>query len=251
VLTFDRDGIVLHFDDDGFSETPWVYKPLLLNKVYEEHFLLTIREMAREGVYLDIGAHLGTHTVWFAAACPSTEVHAFEPIGRYADVVRRNVALNHLEGKVTVHQIGLSDHEGTAVNYMSPEHQFGFDESGSGVDETFPTRRLDDVVQTGRVAVMKLDVEGMEAAALRGATRILKRDKPVVFAEAHNAEVAAETLAVLAPFGYVATGRVFNPTPTYEYIVPPKPPRPTMKQRLRPAWRALPQPVRTFVRKFV
>jgi FkbM family methyltransferase len=246
VLTFTRDGHTLRFDDDGFTETPWVYRPLLEGRVYEEHFLQTIRLMGLQGQYLDIGAHLGTHTVWFASMCPSTHVHAFEPVGRYADVTRRNVTLNALDDKVTVHQVGLSDHVGTAENYMTVEHQMGFAGSGTGVTESFEIHRLDELVSGPRVAVIKIDVEGMEPAVLRGATRILKRDRPVVFAEAHNDGVAREIAAVLEPFGYRATGRVFNATPTYEFAVPR---HPTVKDRLRPVWRALPEPVRRAVRR--
>jgi hypothetical protein len=82
MLTVERYNTKLHFDDDGFTELPYVYGPLTSGRVYEENFLQHIRDLGRRGDYVDVGAHLGTHTVWFAKLCPSTHVHAFEPVAR-------------------------------------------------------------------------------------------------------------------------------------------------------------------------
>jgi FkbM family methyltransferase len=220
VLTVSRHGVELRFDDSGFTEPPYVYRPLLSDALYEEIFLEHIRRAGREGVYLDIGAHLGTHTVWFAALCPSSRVYAFEPVGRFARVARRSIVANDLRHKVSLRRIGLSDRPGEATTALSPEHQMGYQAEPAVAEETFPVRRLDDLRIPRPVAVMKLDIEGMEAAALRGAGRILARDHPLVYAEVHNEERADEIAAVLAPYGYAPTGWRFNSTPTLEFALP-------------------------------
>jgi FkbM family methyltransferase len=236
MLTVQRLGADLRFDNAGFTDTPYVYRPLVKGQVYEEAFLEHIRSLDRRGVYVDVGAHLGTHTVWFAKLCPSTHVHAFEPVGRFADVVRRNIAANQLSGRVTLHQVGLSDRPGRATNVLSPEHQMGFMADATVAEESFTIVRLDDVLRRRNVAIIKLDVEGMEAAALRGAARILSRCRPMVYAEAHGPEAVEEIAQALRPYGYRATGRVFNSSPTYEFAAPPR----TGWERLRPMWRRLP-----------
>jgi FkbM family methyltransferase len=247
MLTVSRHGVDLRFDTTGFAETPYVYRPLLNDAVYEEPFLAHVRSLDRVGVYVDVGAHLGTHTLWFAALCPATHVHAFEPVGRFADVVRRNVAANGLTGKVTVHQTGLSDSPGQATNLLSPEHQLGFTAEPAAAREDFPVARLDRIRLGGPVAVIKLDVEGMEAAVLRGAGRILSRHRPVVYAEAHDAEAVADITQALAPYGYRHTGRVFNASPTYEFVAPAR----RRGDRLRPLWRRLPAGLRRTLRQAV
>jgi hypothetical protein len=136
-----------------------------------------------------------------------------------------NVDANRLGGKVSVHQVGLADRRGEATAHLD------------GVDVTFPVERLDRISR-GRIVVLKADVEGMEALVLRGATRILRRHRPVVFAEAFTEVERSAVEAVLAPFGYRPTGRVFNATPTYEFVAPPN------VRRLRRQLRRLPKPVR-------
>jgi FkbM family methyltransferase len=245
LLTLERDGVTLRFDVAGFTATPYVYRPITQGRLYEDTFLEHIRALHRVGQYVDVGAHLGTHTVFFAELCPATHVHAFEPVGRYADVIRRNVAANTLGDRVTVHQIGLAERPGRASNYLSPEHQMGFVAGeAAGVTEEFAVKRLDDVVRSP-VAVIKLDVEGMESAVLAGATRILSRHRPVVFAEAHTPAQARALAQQLVRFGYRTTGRIFNSTPTYEFVARPR----QGWERLRPAYARLPAAVRSRLRR--
>jgi FkbM family methyltransferase len=242
VLTTTRHGVELLLDDSSFEVAPWVYRPALKDGWYEEDFLEHVRCLGRRGVYVDVGAHLGTATIWFSALCPATVVHAIEPVARYAEILRRNVAANGLSGKVRVHQIGLGRARGTATNHLPKEHQVGFDgdvDTAVAVDETFPIRRLDEVVH-GQIAVLKVDVEGMEADVLRGASRILDWHRPIVYAEAWNARSVADIDGVLRNFGYEATGWVFNATPTYEFSAPAS----RGLERLRPIWRRIPASVR-------
>jgi FkbM family methyltransferase len=216
MLTIERHGVTVRFDDTGFTEPPYVYLPLARGRWYEEAFLEHIRSLDRVGAYVDVGAHLGTHALWFAMLCRSTVVHAIEPVPRYADVIDRNVAANGLERRVVVHRVGVSDRAGLATNYLSREHQVGFVSDAEPVRETFEIVRLDELVPRP-VAVIKLDIEGMELAALRGAEGLLE-DRPVVFAEAHSEEELEAIDEALDHAGYGATGRVFNASPTYEWV---------------------------------
>jgi FkbM family methyltransferase len=201
------------------TETPYTYRAFTSGDWYEELFLEHIRRLGRSGVYVDAGAHLGTHTAWFAALCPSTHVHAVEPVSRFADQVDRVVQANGLERKVTVHRVGLSDEPGRATNHLSPEHQVGFDPPGAAAArvESFTVTTLDELVD-GPVAVIKLDVEGMEARALSGATRLLSADRPVIYAEALDRAQLRRISQVLRNVGYGPSGRIFNSSHTYEFV---------------------------------
>jgi FkbM family methyltransferase len=219
----------MRFADEEYPETPYVFRPMLEGKVYEEGFLEYIRSLDISGVYLDVGAHLGTHTIWFAMQCPSTHVHAFEPIGRYAAAVRNNAELNGAAGKVTVHQIGLDDGRAEAAVHTS------------GME--FQTARLDDLVQD-KVAILKMDVEGMEVRVLAGAQRILDKDRPEIFAEAFTTVERHTLEAALRPYGYRNVGKVsVTGQPVYRFSAPPR----MGVERIRPFWRQIPAPTRTAI----
>ena len=70
-------------------------------------------------------------------------------------MVRRNVTLNELDGKVSLHQVGLSDRPGRATNTLSPEHQWGFQDKPDWVNETFDVVKLDRVLRRQPVVVVE------------------------------------------------------------------------------------------------
>jgi hypothetical protein len=76
---------------------------------------------------------------------------------------------------------------------------------GTGV--TVQVRRLDGVweeIGRPRVAFVKMDVEGAEAAVIRGAGRFLEDCHPTMLIEANSPEQLDVLRALLAPFGYRA-----------------------------------------------
>jgi FkbM family methyltransferase len=202
----------------GGTEVPCTYEAFETGGWYEAEFLEHIRSVGRIGVYVDVGAHMATATAFFAVLCPSTHVHAIEPVVRFADQVDRVIAANGLGQKVTLHRVGVSDEPGTATNHLAAEHQQGFHAAGAAraVDETFEVTTLDDLI-TEPVAVLKIDVEGMEGRVLSGADRILRNDKPMVYLEALDRVALRDVRSVLEPYGYRPTGAVFNSSPTYEF----------------------------------
>lgn len=198
---------ICRFDDEGVDpEHPGtMYGPMIQGRFYEHAFLDYIASLEIPGTYVDVGACIGTHTVFFALYCPSGRVYAFEPRSVQMRRLRRNVELNQVHGRVIASEWALSDSRGRVEVSLDRRNH------------VLRTRRLDTLVREP-VAVIKLDVEGMEAQALGGARRMLRRYRPRVFAEAHTEEDVARILAVLEPYGYRATGRVFNASPTYEFV---------------------------------
>jgi FkbM family methyltransferase len=233
MLTVTRYGITSKFDTSPWpeDEPPSLYRPFLTNQFYEQHFLDHIRKLNLRGVYVDAGSCLGTHTVWFGMYCPSTHVHSFDPRERCARWTQMNVDANDLTDKVTVHQVGLGAKPDRTKSHLD------------GTWEHFDVLPLDQVVR-GRVVVLKIDVEGMEEQVLAGARRILRKYHPVVFAEAWGEPERATIEALLKRYHYRYTGKVFNATPTYEFVYE----EPAWKKLLRRGVHQLPKPVRGVLR---
>jgi FkbM family methyltransferase len=200
-FTIELDGVKTQFHDQGGV----MARCHRVGAFYEQGMLQHIAGMRREGVYLDVGANIGNHTLFFAQHCPATMVHAFEPIQMLVAHVLENVEINDLS-TVEVHPFGLSDEPRLVdVNFNSTPY-------------TLDCKRLDDVHIDGRIVVVKVDIEGMEAAFLRGARQTLRRHKPVLFVEAATVQELRAVTRELRQIGYEPTGRVFNATPTHEFI---------------------------------
>ncbi len=206
MITVESEGIVCRFDDTGIDrDSPGLIHGALLKGVfYEQPFLQYIRSLQRQGVYVDVGASIGTHTVYFAMLCNAGRVYAFEPLRHNFERLTTNVKLNQLAGRVTLLKLAASDRVGEMRLTLGR------------FSEVVPVNRLDNLVHEA-VGVIKIDVEGMEPEVLRGATRILLEDRPHVFAEAAHKPQLDALVALLRPLGYEATGRVFNSTPTHEF----------------------------------
>jgi FkbM family methyltransferase len=134
--------------------------------------------------FLDIGANTGVYSI-LAASCvgPQGTIDAFEPVEATAARLEEQAALNGLE-RMRVHRLAVSDRKA--------ELDFGF----SGSDATMHLRRpleaneamqrvksvnLDAFEPYGRYALGKMDIEGAEPMALRGAIGRMQEANPPVW----------------------------------------------------------------------
>lgn len=162
---------------------------------YEARLLEEIRELGLAGVAVDVGAHVGNHTLWLAVIC-GMRVAAFEPDVTAYTWLSRNVAGNQLRSRVTTYPVALGaqatrgdwDHRTKGV--LRPD-----------VLGSVPIHVLD-AYALEHVSVIKIDVEGHEPDVLRGATRTLQRWRPVVYAEGISKASRRRVGAVLEPLGY-------------------------------------------------
>jgi FkbM family methyltransferase len=142
--------------------------------------------LAPGDTFLDVGANGGGMT---ALACrivdTSGAVFAVEPQPHLAALVRQTLDLNGLHGGVF--ETAAGDHEGVAT-LVVPTRRSGnatlsTGTAGDRIDVT--VSRLDDLVPKDNrdVKLMKMDVEGHELAALKGAEQLLGRCRPTILFE--------------------------------------------------------------------
>lgn len=149
---------------------------------------------ARPGsIAIDGGAFIGYFTLHLARAVGSGgQVHSFEPDPRVAPRLREHVALNRL-GHVRVVERALLDRSGLELDLRLPD-QLGFGTVAeghlAGVRRRAPVRSiaLDDyVLELGldprQISFIKLDVEGVERAALEGMEKTLDSSEAAVLVE--------------------------------------------------------------------
>jgi FkbM family methyltransferase len=152
------------------------------NQLSPEMAFLRDRMAAPGDVVLECGAHHGFMTILIANWIgPLGRVTAFEASPASAAILRRNVELNRLSDRVIVEARAVGARAG--ILKISEESNSvpltGRFEPGMRV----PVVRLDEFADLAPTLV-KLDVEGFEMEALRGASRILER-RPKLAVEVH------------------------------------------------------------------
>jgi FkbM family methyltransferase len=160
-------------------------------------------ELVRPGmVCWDVGAHVGFCTLLFAELVgPLGRVFAFEPLPRNVDLLRRHVEMNGYRN-VRIFPCGLADFDGEASFDPGPNPSMGRIATGGPL--RVPRARADTLLAAGEVEppdVIKIDVEGEEAALLQGARRTIKR-YPVILLATHGEQAHREPLDLLAAAGY-------------------------------------------------
>ena len=194
------------FDADLSSFLEW---QLWAFGSYEEHFAELFRCLVSpDDRCVDVGANVGVHTVRLAKLVGSRgEVIAIEPDEEVAHRAHRNIMLNQLSN-VHVINAAASDEAGGKVQLYRPDARDTNRARASllqhsyltGSVTTVPVVTIDEVCP-GPVALIKIDVEGHEAAVVRGAAAKIDRYSPAVIFE-----YAPEFLhdASQSPFGWLA-----------------------------------------------
>ncbi len=179
------------------------------------------RLLSPSAVFIDAGAHLGEFTLFAAKRLTEGRVLALEPMEPVFRLLEHNVKQNGLSN-VALGRMALLDRAGALTLYggfAPPEGAFDDDTvatSFSGYGRTIeigeaPAITLDEAVQTfelPRVDVIKMDIEGAEIRALRGAEQTLKRWRPALILEVsevllQQAECQSQELGrILEPLGY-------------------------------------------------
>lgn len=166
---------------------------------------------------LDVGSHVGVHACAFSLLAPSSTVHAFEPQPALYELLERNSAA--IGKNIVTHRIAVGASEGRAfmpaltnddsVNAGATKIEWTAVKGGVEIE----VRALDSFA-FDKVGFVKLDIEGLEAEALRGAAMLIRRHRPVVYCEVNSLESGVsvlETARSLDYEAYLVATPAFNP----------------------------------------
>jgi len=210
----------------------WVPSMFSSTTVTAEHRFWSELDLSGMTVY-DVGAFHGLVTLLFASR--AKWVVSFEPNTRNYTRLMENLKLNHVTN-CEVRKVGVGSRSETrkmAGRALTPggasidgEAVAQLMRSGEGVVfEEISITTLDDVVfETGAAPpdFIKIDIEGWEIEALRGARKTLEVYKPTLFLEMHGQTIrekkrkVAEVVAFLWDVNYrlikhIETGTAITP----------------------------------------
>lgn len=186
-----------------------VSRSLKQSGVWCPHEIELLRQLIpAQGVVVETGANYGSHTLAFATFVgPEGWVYAFEPqrivyqalcgtvaLNSLRNVVAFNAAAGEAAGWIEVPQpdYAAADNFG-ALSMQKPR--------GSRTSERVPVIAIDQLALSA-CHLIKADVEGMEAAVVRGAAATIARHRPVFYLENHDDERRASLIALCRSHGY-------------------------------------------------
>ncbi len=179
---------------------------------YEPQPLGWIADNVKPGdTCLDVGGHIGVFSVLMAELVgPSGSVHTFEPFPPSLEIARKTMERNRLADRVTIVQAAVDETDGGTVELFvgqgtSEASLYGHETRTATF--TVPRISLDAYVERAglhHIDAIKMDIEGAEERALRGATGVLDRHSPKLLIEVHGRK-SVGSLEVLGAHGYRIT----------------------------------------------
>ena len=144
-------------------------------------------------VVIDAGANTGVFAI-HAALMGARRVYAFEPVSSSYELLKRNIRLNKVEHIIVPVRAGLWNKDGSTII----EFRFAGDScanlsSKSALHPGYHTKSeritlttVDSFLKGKSCDFIKIDAEGCESEILRGASRTIKKCKPILSFSAYH-----------------------------------------------------------------
>lgn len=150
--------------------------------------LLELAKPDQPQIIYDIGANVGTWTLLAKACFPQATIHAFEPLVMHhelfelamhniTNITLHKIALGSSPGKLNMQVASFSDASSLLEIAEATQQMFGITKDR---EEKVTVVTLDDYVSTNGLPLpdlIKLDIQGYELKALRGAYKCLNHAK--------------------------------------------------------------------------
>lgn len=187
--------------DDAFSRTTYYHVLTALATLdftwfafscgsHEDRYLPRDIGLALGGdeVFVDCGAHDGTESLLFARRVANRfrRVHAFEPEPRNYEVVCANLAryaAEHGIDRFRTYPVGAWDANGY-LGFSGSDVTVSITGEPVAAGRGLLVARLDDLLDD--MSYLKLEIEGAELAALRGAAGLIRAHRPVLAVAAYH-----------------------------------------------------------------
>jgi FkbM family methyltransferase len=194
-----RNGVLFELDFDYLGFQDRAPKQMYFG-YYQIDLVEYMRKILKPGdVFIDVGANVGYLTVVAAGLVGRQgQVHSFEPIPSYFHCLQRQAKINP-QFKIVVNNLALGEKEGLIkMDFAKPPHSGGsslvnnflnyINKDIKTEDIQVKTKRLDDYLEENNlnnIALIKIDVEGVEFSVLKGLEKFFQKSKqrPLIICE--------------------------------------------------------------------
>jgi len=201
--TIVRSGLLSH--RGGRATLAWAY--LAYKRWFEATNIEALREFVRPGsTVVDVGANIGFFTIQFARwAGRKGCVVAIEPELQNLQTLRRRVSREQDSARIELIEGAAAEIDAPVFLVVNPVHPGdhrlgtgGVAINGYAIDNLLTARGLADV------SLIKIDVQGAEFRALKGAEKTLRSAQPTLFIEIDDAALAEAGSSADEVFDYLS-----------------------------------------------
>ena len=172
----------------GLFETDHIFKHLkITGNFYELKLLEKVKSLNLKGTYIDVGANIGNHTVYFSKFCNSENVISIELDYKIYNVLNENINNLKLSNVKTINT-GIGEKFKFVKTSNIDITNVGMTKIING-DGDIIVNTLDSVLSDVKnISLIKLDIEGYEKNALLGAKNIIAIHSPIIIAELRDGD---------------------------------------------------------------
>lgn len=168
-----------------------VYNYLKAGKVYEEETLKFMRKYGAGREIIHAGAYIGD---FFPVLSPvAKKIWSFEPVLAHYECALETIRLNNIDN-ITLSRCMIGENKKKSI--IQTHNRFGENMYGGAREQSFefmqkiPLAKYEEVdvitlneLPVKDLAIIQLDLEGNEVKALKGATEIIQKYKPIIITE--------------------------------------------------------------------
>jgi FkbM family methyltransferase len=163
------------------------FNMLFHDKEYEEESRLNLNEGE---IFVDVGANVGHYTLKAATYHPEVKIISIEAHPKNYKALCRNVSCNRFSNIITINK-AVSDKKGkvTLYEHITDDNRVLTDDFSIQADHNkkssvvVDSDTIDNIlkeIKIGSADVLKMDIEGAEVMALKGATETLDKLRKII-----------------------------------------------------------------------
>ena len=220
-----------------------------LSPSYEaETFAVWLKLLRPGDVVWDIGANIGVYTILSGQIVGQEgAIDCWEPTPDSYESTCKHIELNGLAGFCKAHQAAVSSSDGGTMPFSivggkgtDPTNRLG---STQGTTIDIPIESMDGILgrSNRKPNYIKIDIEGAEVFALRGAEKVMTETRPTILIAVHpmflpefdcDAEEIAETISSHDYVTFNMNGQLCQPVEYSEYLLVPSERVPHVRRKL-------------------
>ncbi len=163
-----------------------------------------LQQFLKEGdVFFDLGAHVGFFTLLASHFVGDQgRVVAIEPNPDSIKCLKKHIEWNHRKN-ITVFEAAIGDRN-CLVSFDPSRHSAMGSVSSTG-SMTVQMLSLDYLYEAANIPapqIIKIDIEGSECMALKGAQKLISECRPVIFVSSHGTELHQDCISLFGELDY-------------------------------------------------